>query len=336
MKQIFEWIRCNQITSFFILTFAITWPGFILIFFIYPGNQVIEVLFSQVVYSPAISSLLISRIAEPEPKHKRDKKRILVFLISWLIATAVQIIYFREIYNIDITRGIVIISSLFALLPALILSSAFSRTPGVRKQFSTLMKPGGPAIWYLVIFLIFPGIPIISMFITNITGGEAVFYLAERGFQGAAVFLILEFTRGFLMTGGINEESGWRGFALPRLQARYSVLASAAIVWFFWSLWHIPYDIGTGVPAGWIIENRIVWCFVFSIIMTWLYNRTNGSILAPALFHPAMNAFGNQFSLNPVNKILFLGLAAFAIFYDKMWKKLPEQKPDIADNRNHL
>jgi membrane protease YdiL (CAAX protease family) len=42
----------------------------------------------------------------------------------------------------------------------------------------------------------------------------------------------------------------------------------------------------------------IVWNLAISIIMTWLYNRTHGSILAPALFHLAMNTFGNQFSVN--------------------------------------
>jgi membrane protease YdiL (CAAX protease family) len=42
-----------------------------------------------------------------------------------------------------------------------------------------------------------------------------------------------------------------------------------------------------------------MWNFLVSIIMTWFYNRTNGSLLAPVLFHPAMNAFGNQFFGDP-------------------------------------
>ena len=61
-----------------------------------------------------------------------------------------------------------------------------------------------------------------------------------------------------------------------------------------------------------------------SIIMTWLYNRTHGSILAPALFHPATNTFGNVFSINIVSRALIIGLAIFAIVYDRMWERLPE------------
>jgi membrane protease YdiL (CAAX protease family) len=57
--------------------------------------------------------------------------------------------------------------------------------------------------------------------------------------------------------------------------------------------------------------------------MTWLYNRTNGSILAPALFHPAMNTFGNVFSFNIISRVLMIGLALIAILSDRMWQKLP-------------
>jgi membrane protease YdiL (CAAX protease family) len=239
MKRVAEWIKDHQVLTFFILTFAITWPGFFLVFFIFPGNQIVEALGSQVVFSPALVAMLISGVAEPFPKYERSRARWITFIASWLLSSIVQILYFWKIYEADLTAAIIIISCIFALFPAWVLSSAYARTPGIRKQFSTILKPRGPAIWYLVVFLIFPGILLLAMGITRLFGGQARFYLAELGFQGAAVFLLLEFLRGFLMTGGINEESGWRGFALPRLQARYPVIISAGIVWFFWALWHL-------------------------------------------------------------------------------------------------
>jgi len=176
-----------------------------------------------------------------------------------------------------------------------------------------------------VAFLIFPGMLLLAIPITRLFGGQADFYLADLGFEGAAIVLLLEFLRGFLMTGGINEESGWRGFALPRLQARYPVIVSAGIVWFLWASWHLPYDIGRGDSIGWILESRLFWTLMVSIIMAWLYNRTNGSILAPAIFHPAMNTFGNQFTVTNVGRVLILGLTIFVIIYDRMWEKLPEE-----------
>jgi membrane protease YdiL (CAAX protease family) len=105
---------------------------------------------------------------------------------------------------------------------------------------------------------------------------------------------------------------------------------AAGIVWFFWALWHLPYDLGRGIPVGQMLENRLFWNLLFSILMAWLYNRTNGSILAPALFHPAMNAFGNQFSLTIAGRVLFIGLTIFAIVYDRMWEKLPEDSLAVS------
>jgi membrane protease YdiL (CAAX protease family) len=79
-----------------------------------------------------------------------------------------------------------------------------------------------------------------------------------------------------------------------------------------------------------MLENRLFWNLLFSILMVWLYNRTKGSILAPALFHPAMNAFGNQFSVTIAMRVLFIGLTIFALVYDRMWEKLPEDSLAVS------
>jgi membrane protease YdiL (CAAX protease family) len=329
MNRLTGWIRRHQVLTFFVVAFGITWPGFFLVFFLFPGNQIVEALCSQVVFSPALAAMLVSGIAEPRPKAVRSPAWWITFGVAWLLAATVQTLYFWKISEVKLSLVILIVCGIFALMPAWVLSSVYARTPGIRKHFSTILKPRGPAVWYGIIFLIFPGILLLSQWVTPLLGGQARFYLADVGFKGAATYLALEFARGFLMTGGINEESGWRGFALPRLQARYPVLVSAAIVWFFWALWHIPYDIGRGDPLAWILENRIFWNLIVSIIMTWLYNRTQGSILAPALFHPAMNTFGNVFSITVAGRVLIVMVAILAIVTDRMWKKLPEEHPAV-------
>ncbi len=282
-----------------------------------------------VVFSPALTAMLISGIAEPFPKHASSKPRWIAFILAWLFSAVILIVYALEIYKVEDLALAVIIFSIIAILPAWVLSSAYARTPGIRKLFSTLIKPRGPLLWYLVVFLIFPGIPLLGMGITRLLGGEAQFFLADMPSRDAATLLLLEFLHVFLMTGGINEESGWRGFTLPRLQSRFPVIMAALVVGFFWAMWHLPYDIGEGVPITWILENRLLWTPLFAILMTWLYNHTNGSILAPALFHSAMNAFGNQISITTAGNVLFIGLAIIAILSDRMWKKLPYDHPAV-------
>jgi membrane protease YdiL (CAAX protease family) len=340
MNKLTDWIKRHQVLAFFLMAYAISWPGFLLFYFIYPGNQLVEGLSAPwVLFSPVLSSMLISGIAEPHPKHERSRSRLIAFFLSWLFASIILILYSWKVQKMGWGAGIIIISCIFALFPAWVLSSAYARTPGIRKQFATLLKPRGSVLWYGVIFLIFPGIPLLSLWITRLLGGEARFYLADLGFEGAAIALLLEFLRGFLMTGGINEESGWRGFALPRLQSRHSVFAASVIVGIFWALWHLPYDlapINKAPSLAWFLEYRLFWRVVFGVILAWLYNRTKGSLLAPALFHPAMNAFGNPFSPNPVSMVLFITLMIFAIVSDRMWKKLPSDHPAVYQSPTRL
>ena len=329
MKKVTNWIRHHQVVAFFVLAYAITWPVLSLAYFIFPGNPAVEAITGPfAIFSPALMAMLISGIAEPLPKYESSRPRWIAFIVSWFFSAAILILYGWKIQEMELVVTI-ILNSIMALFPAWILSSAYARTPGIRKQFSTLLKPRDPAVWYLVVFFIFPGIPVLAMAITRLFGGEAQFYLADMVFWDAVIFLLLEFLRGFILTGGINEESGWRGFALPRLQVRFPVILAAGIVWFFWALWHLPYDIGRGIPISEMLENRLIWNLVVSILMTWLYNRTNGSILAPALFHPAMNVFGNQFSMTTAAKVLLIGLTIFAIVSDRMWKKLPSDHPAV-------
>ncbi len=89
-----------------------------------------------------------------------------------------------------------------------------------------------------------------------------------------------------------GEETGWRGFALPLLQRRYGALAAALLVTPIWAVWHLPFFFTVATyrnfpPAGYV-------SFVFglacgSIVLTWLYNGTGGSVLACAVWHGLYN-----------------------------------------------
>ncbi|HEY5731317.1 MAG TPA: type II CAAX endopeptidase family protein [Anaerolineales bacterium] len=327
MNKITNWVKEHQVTTFFILAFAITWPLFWLIYFVFPGNSLVLVLAGGplAVFSPALAAMLISAISEPHPKQQNGKSRWIAFGVSWFISWLIMTLYYWQVVKLDLQLA-AILWAVFALLPAWVLSSAYARTPGIRKHFSSLIRPKGNLIWYFVALFSVPALQILGIAVTRLLGGEIQFYL---DMSSGVIFLSLTFFSGFLCSGGINEESGWRGFALPRLQAHYPVILAAGIVWFFWALWHIPYDIGLGTPLEQILFNRIVNNLVFSVLFAWVYNRTKGSILAPALFHPSMNTFGDHFPVTPITLGLFAALAIFAIIYDKMWKKLPSDNPAV-------
>ncbi len=100
-----------------------------------------------------------------------------------------------------------------------------------------------------------------------------------------------------LPLGPMAEELGWRGFALPRLQRKMSALNASLLLGLLWALWHLPafWVPGAALPldqtpslAGVILYAVDV--MGVSIIFTWIYNSTRGSLLIDFLFHAAYNA----------------------------------------------
>jgi CAAX protease family protein len=99
----------------------------------------------------------------------------------------------------------------------------------------------------------------------------------------------------FLDIGGVTEETGWRGFALPMLQARMTPLTATLVVGLMWGVWHLPArpDIITGSYGLWggaLLLAILLVRFVFlSIVMTYFYNRVGGSTLIAIAMHGLHN-----------------------------------------------
>ncbi len=97
---------------------------------------------------------------------------------------------------------------------------------------------------------------------------------------------------GNLVLYGFGEEVGWRGFLLPRLQARMSALAATLIVAVIWTAWHLP--LFTFVDGYLAMDLAGFGGLFFSfltgaVIMTWLFNASGGNLLALALFHASLD-----------------------------------------------
>ena len=99
----------------------------------------------------------------------------------------------------------------------------------------------------------------------------------------------------FLDIGGVTEETGWRGFALPLLQARMTPLAATVIVGLMWGVWHFPArpDILAGEYGLWggalLLGILLVRFVVLSVVMTYFYNRVGGSTLIAIAMHGLHN-----------------------------------------------
>lgn len=330
MRKAAGWIQKHQITAFYILVFSIAWPAMIMMFYLSGANTGLQALSGlAATFSPVLVALLISYISHPGPKKDRRKSRWIVFILAWFISWVILTLHTWQIREVALDLKIILPTGIVALLPGWLISCACSRVPGVRNLFSTLFRPRGHLTWYLVALFIVPAFQLAGAGLSLMAGNEVNFELNRMSFTGALVYMGLVFGQGFLVSGGINEETGWRGFVLPRLQGEYPVIVAVVIVWFFWALWHIPYDIGSGIPIESILINRLVHNFIFALLMTWIYNRTDGSLLAPALFHPAMNTFGEILPRTDITLILLIILSTGVFLYERMWEKLPDDNKAV-------
>ena len=111
-------------------------------------------------------------------------------------------------------------------------------------------------------------------------------YLPYLTFVGTWLLWILSY--------GLGEETGWRGFLLPRLQTKYSALTSSLILSLIWASWHAPMFLyhENFIELGLI--GTIFWAIGLmfgSVLLTWIYNNNEGSILLTAIWHGTFNLF---------------------------------------------
>ena len=111
-------------------------------------------------------------------------------------------------------------------------------------------------------------------------------------------------------TDGLGEELAWRGFALPRLLARYGAVAASLVLGFFWSLWHLPLLWTPGIDA----QQLPLWSLLLdvtakSVIFTWVFLHTRGSVLLAVLFHGSTNLFTVSPAESVTGDLLFPVLA---------------------------
>ena len=132
---------------------------------------------------------------------------------------------------------------------------------------------------------------------------------------------------------GFGEEGGWRGYALPALQARYTAFKSTVILAAIWIGWHIPsffyrYDLSNTAFIGFILG-----IFSGAIWLSFLYNYTRGSILAVSLWHLTFNLVSmmakNNAFLSAVLSSLVMVLAAWVLLKYRLENLAPFEKTTL-------
>ena len=198
------------------------------------------------------------------------------FVVTWGIFGSAVIFGFAD-------SPIVILGVWGPSLAAIVVTAIFYGKDGLKRFFGRLNFKEGLK-WFL---------PLLGFFLViGLTGGyigaaaTGIEYNPKFwGWAWVAQVMLMQ-----LLIPGIGEEFGWRGFALQRLQHIMTPLKATLVIAFFHLLWHAPtYWLGQGmhnVPAIW----AVFFLLPVTILFTWAYNKSNGSILVSIFFHATMGA----------------------------------------------
>ena len=103
---------------------------------------------------------------------------------------------------------------------------------------------------------------------------------------------VVNFLLVFVVGGPLGEELGWRGFALPALQEQLGWRAASLGLGAVWGVWHLPlFFIAESAQSNGSMAAFFVLIVATSVFYTWLYNRSNGSILPALTLHTASNSW---------------------------------------------
>jgi uncharacterized protein len=202
---------------------------------------------------------------------------VLAFVFSW---------WPWPLYALGLAPGTIL--GVGPFLAALVVLALTRGKVGILELLKRMVRWRVGPVWYAVALLL-PVAIALGATVLNILLGAQPPTSAELGAWPGLIptFFLLLLIPGI---GGAWEEPGWRGYALPKLQASRSALLASLILGVPWAFWHLPLMV-TGV----IPWSDIAYVIVQSVVYTWLFNNTRGSVLLVMLFHTMNNVISGGF-----------------------------------------
>jgi membrane protease YdiL (CAAX protease family) len=242
---------------------------------------------------------------------------VLAFAVSWAMWLAMIVFGISAVSGLG--SGLFVACIFGPAISAVIVTLATSGKQGLRELVSRIKRWRVGMQWYLIalfgpIVLTLAAVGIGSMLGTTASPMERLDRLPP---------LVLTFLLMLLVNGPFSEELGWRGFALPRLEPGRSALRASLVLGMLWGIWHLPLFWVPDAPDAALIKGGaagVLWIAGFivniielTIILTWRFNRTGGSLLLAGVFHASVNTAFSSLELlgvwgNPTVSALCAGL----------------------------
>ncbi|WP_435107929.1 CPBP family intramembrane glutamic endopeptidase [Nocardiopsis synnemataformans] len=180
----------------------------------------------------------------------------------------------------------VIVGSFGPMVAAAVVTAATQGRRGVGALFRrhSLRRRGGVRPYAITVLMVLAlaGSAAIQVYLGQSTLDEAQLWAALPTLP--VQFLVIA------LVGGGNEELGWRGFALPRLQGVLSPLAANVVLGAVWAMWHAPLFAMAGtLQSQMYFPAYALLCVGFTVVLGHVFNSARGGVLAAIITHAAIN-----------------------------------------------
>ncbi len=170
---------------------------------------------------------------------------------------------------------------------AFLMTAVTQGRPGVRRLLRRLTFWDVGLRWYLVALSL---IPLGAWLISAAFAGPQVL----PALSASALALYPAAFLAHFVFGPLFEETGWRGFALPRMQHRFGPLRGSLLLGLLWGGWHfflyVPVWIHDGALSGVVdAASFVAFTVAISVVFTWLSNNTRASLLLAMLLHGSVD-----------------------------------------------
>lgn len=216
---------------------------------------------------------------------------VITYLISWTIWSPI-VASAQGWADWDVPYALYYLGSFGPLLSALIVTGLTEGGVGIRDLIGRIFKFRVEFRYYAFAVLAPIGLFVLAYLANYIITRT----WSDLGLLGEADYLPRLSPLGVLglwfLTYGFGEETGWRGFALPHLQRNHSAANATLILALLWACWHFPafFFRDTYVDLGWFGFPMFAFMMIFTtMVFTWLYNSTSGSIWIVIVFHAFFN-----------------------------------------------
>jgi uncharacterized protein len=212
------------------------------------------------------------------------------YLISWLIWLPLYLPAFG-IRTLPVLPYHHAFGALGPLLAGIIFAVKENGERGFTGMINSMFNPKGKLVCLIIAILGPFLIVLIAIFANSFMSSSPVNFGGIGVSKEFPEFSFFSFFIYNLVSFGMGEETGWRGYALPALQKKFNPFWASLILAIGWALWHWPLflyrpgytEMGLSGIAGWFMS-----LVTGSILLTWMYNRSK-SILVCAFFHATID-----------------------------------------------